>query len=317
MNDRPDNLHDHSYSESTAISRPQSVAVASSRTSTSHDPNPGGNHHNAFELHQIETHEDDEPWSLSSAESRVITRRSRSVVDQRSIRSQPPRKGLAGWVQKRWARNVVMTVPENKNRDHFGEPFFLRYQGMGDGACGMPVVFPQRGLSYPNEGFRIAKPSSPGSLLLISSRIALERTFLAYIRTSVVLAMQGVLVAQLFRLQRESTANDRLGYYEVGIPLSVSCHAVAIAVAVIGAYRFFKQQHAVALGKIYAGGWELNCIAGLFAAVSLISPRRGGHWRDWKRVLSDRAQVILVTFVLSLVIAVEIDMDHDNATLMA
>ncbi|PLB37128.1 DUF202 domain-containing protein [Aspergillus candidus] len=241
MNDRPDNLHDHSYSESTAISRPQSVAVASSRTSTSHDPNPGGNHHNAFELHQIETHEDDEPWSLSSAESRVITRRSRSVVDQRSIRSQPPRKGLAGWVQKRWARNVVMTVPENKNRDHF----------------------------------------------------ALERTFLAYIRTSVVLAMQGVLVAQLFRLQRESTANDRLGYYEVGIPLSVSCHAVAIAVAVIGAYRFFKQQHAVALGKIYAGGWELNCIAGLFAAV------------------------ILVTFVLSLVIAVEIDMDHDNATLMA
>ncbi|PLN82793.1 hypothetical protein BDW42DRAFT_166162 [Aspergillus taichungensis] len=241
MNDRPDNLHDHSYSESTAVSRPQSVAIASSRASTSHDQNPWGNHDDAFELHQIETQEDDSPWSLSSGESRVITRRTRSHVDQRSISSQPPRKGLAGWVQRQWVRNVVMTVPENKNRDHF----------------------------------------------------ALERTFLAYIRTSVVLAMQGVLVAQLFRLQRESTPNDRLGYYEVGIPLSVSCHAVAILVAALGAYRFFKQQHAVALGKIYAGGWELNCIAGLFAAV------------------------ILVTFILSLVIAVEIDMDNDNTALMA
>lgn len=127
--------------------------------------------------------------------------------------------------------------------------------------------------------------------------------------------MQGVLVAQLFRLQRQSTANDRLGYYEVGIPLSVSCHAVAIVVAAIGAYRFFKQQRAVALGKIYAGGWELNCIAGLFGAVSFIPPPQ------WviKEIgtVSDRAQVILVTFILSLFIAVEIDKDHDPTTLLA
>ena len=146
MNDRPDNLHDHSYSESTAVSRPQSVAVASNRASASHDRNLWGNHDDAFELHQIETQEDESPWSLSSAESRVVTRRVRSRVDQHSISSQPPRKGLAGWVQKQWARNVVMTVPENKNRDHFGESLFF------SAIKGWAMVHVECRLSFLNEG---------------------------------------------------------------------------------------------------------------------------------------------------------------------
>lgn len=269
MNDRPDHLEDHSRSESTAVSRPQSVLVAVASSRTSHDPDPWGNHGDAYELHEIETQEDDSPWSLSSAESRVVTRRTRSIVDQRSIRSQPPRKGLAGWVQKQWTRNVVMTVPENKNRDHFGETFLCHARDgqwcMWNAGFLAPPVWDST--SHNLTPRRVASLAN-----LSQSRIALERTFLAYIRTSVVLAMQGVFVAQLFRLQRQSTGDDRLGYYEVGIPLSVSCHAVAIVVATIGAYRFFKQQHAMALGKIYAGGWELNCIAGLFAAVSFQSP---------------------------------------------
>jgi len=72
--------------------------------------------------------------------------------------------------------------------------------------------------------------------------------------------MQGVLVAQLFRLQRPGGKVDRLSFHEVGIPLSVACHFVAIAVALIGAFRFWKQQNAIARGKVYAGGWELNSL---------------------------------------------------------
>ncbi|KAJ5638795.1 hypothetical protein N7528_001185 [Penicillium herquei] len=112
---------------------------------------------------------------------------------------------------------------------------------------------------------------------------ALERTFLAYIRTSVVIAMQGVVIAQLFRLQRAPSEMDRLRFYQVGIPLSVTCHCVAVLVALIGAYRFWRQQSAISLGKVHAGGWELNSVGILLFCI------------------------ILVTLVISVAIIVEID----------
>lgn len=99
---------------------------------------------------------------------------------------------------------------------------------------------------------------------------ALERTFLAYIRTSVILAMQGVLIAQLFRLQFAGSSKG-LGYHEVGVPLSVTCHCAAIVTAILGAHRFWKQQSAIALGTVYAGGWELNCIGFLTTAITVVT----------------------------------------------
>ncbi|KAJ5151437.1 uncharacterized protein N7482_010689 [Penicillium canariense] len=97
---------------------------------------------------------------------------------------------------------------------------------------------------------------------------ALERTFLAYVRTSVTIAMQGVVIAQLFRLQ---PAEDRLKFYKAGKPVSVACHCVAIIVALIGAYRFWRQQNAISLGKVHAGGWELNAVGFLLFAIFLIT----------------------------------------------
>ncbi|KXG54632.1 protein of unknown function DUF202 [Penicillium griseofulvum] len=117
---------------------------------------------------------------------------------------------------------------------------------------------------------------------------ALERTFLAYIRTSTVIAMQGVLVAQLFRLQQSLTKFDHLSFYEVAIPLSVACHAVAIVVALIGAFRFWRQQNAIARGKVYAGGWELNSVGILLFAV------------------------IVATLVLTVIILVETDLSPSS-----
>ncbi|KAJ5625462.1 hypothetical protein N7510_001771 [Penicillium lagena] len=112
---------------------------------------------------------------------------------------------------------------------------------------------------------------------------ALERTFLAYVRTSTVIAMQGVLIAQLFRLQQSKSQQNSLRFEQVGIPLSVACHCVALLVALIGAYRFWKQQSAVALGKIHAGGWEVNMVGILLFLV------------------------ITTTLVLSIAIVVELD----------
>ncbi|KAF3031063.1 hypothetical protein E8E15_011627 [Penicillium rubens] len=136
----------------------------------------------ALELHTIQTREDDElDYSTASASSgeehRVPTNRITSRPD--SQRRLEARKGLWGKICRLWTRNVVITVPQKSNRDHF----------------------------------------------------ALERTFLAYIRTSTVIAMQGVLVAQLFRLQRppEKANRHRLTFYE------------------LGAVRFFRQQNAIVI----------------------------------------------------------------------
>lgn len=85
--------------------------------------------------------------------------------------------------------------------------------------------------------------------------------------------MQGVLIAQLFRLQQIHGIQGGLRFHEVGIPLSAACHCVAAFVALIGAYRFWRQQNAIARGKFFAGGWEMNMVGIFLCAVSVhISP---------------------------------------------
>ncbi|KAJ5143214.1 uncharacterized protein N7515_002001 [Penicillium bovifimosum] len=100
---------------------------------------------------------------------------------------------------------------------------------------------------------------------------ALERTFLAYIRTSTMIAMQGVLVAQLFRLQAPKNKVNHLSFNEVGVPLSVACHCVAVVVALVGASRFWRQQSAISRGKVHAGGWELNLVGILLFMVVVVT----------------------------------------------
>lgn len=148
----------------------------------------------------------------------------------------------------------------------------------------------------------------------LTAFLALERTFLAYIRTSVVIAMQGVLIAQLFRLQRSNQDQDRLRFYQVGIPLSVTCHCVAVVVALIGAYRFWRQQSAIARGKVHAGGWELNSVGIL---LFLVSRESHLHIRElspaWPLLINKKTnQIILVTLVISVVIIVEIEKSPTN-----
>jgi hypothetical protein len=79
--------------------------------------------------------------------------------------------------------------------------------------------------------------------------------------------MQGILIAQLFRLQTSHTT--RFDFYTVGIPLSIAFQCCAMLVSFMGAFRFWRQQSAITRGKVFAGGWELNCIGFLSLVVSL------------------------------------------------
>ncbi|PVI02472.1 hypothetical protein DM02DRAFT_589349 [Periconia macrospinosa] len=90
--------------------------------------------------------------------------------------------------------------------------------------------------------------------------LALERTFLGYLRTSLALAMAGVLTAQLFHLQRSVSPNPTIGFFVMGIPLSATFIGFGMLVLLVGAYRFWLQQNAMMRGKVYAGGWDINCV---------------------------------------------------------
>ena len=69
--------------------------------------------------------------------------------------------------------------------------------------------------------------------------------------------MSGVLIAQLFRLQNPANPDPTTQYLVLGHSLGVACQAVAIALAIIGAHRYWRQQKALAREKVRAGGWEI------------------------------------------------------------
>ncbi|KAF2831280.1 hypothetical protein CC86DRAFT_366680 [Ophiobolus disseminans] len=109
--------------------------------------------------------------------------------------------------------------------------------------------------------------------------LALERTFLGYLRTSLILVMTGVLIAQLFRLQHVSTPNPDFGFFVIGRPLSITFIASAILVMLVGAFRFWKLQGGLVRGKAYTGGWEVLVVMGLSGFVSYGMNEYGGVGR--------------------------------------
>lgn len=103
-----------------------------------------------------------------------------------------------------------------------------------------------------------------------SSEIALERTFLGYLRTSLALATTGVFIAQLFRLQPPSNDDLPFSYFAIGRPLSVTFISMALVVIIIGAIRFWRLQSLLVLGKSRSGGWEVLAIMASSLLVSSV-----------------------------------------------
>ena len=80
----------------------------------------------AIELQEIQTREDDEldlsSASISSGEYRVENPQRSGPARPASIQTTPSdSKGPFKYVREFWTRHVVLTVPQKKNRDYFGE----------------------------------------------------------------------------------------------------------------------------------------------------------------------------------------------------
>jgi uncharacterized membrane protein YidH (DUF202 family) len=105
---------------------------------------------------------------------------------------------------------------------------------------------------------------------LLTKLTALERTFLGYLRTSLALSITGIMIAQLLRLDSllsqpsKPTPNHAIG----GVPLAAAFIIGSIVTVLTGAIRFWRQQVAMAEGKVWAGGPELLFVWGTFVAVS-------------------------------------------------
>ncbi|KAF3807500.1 hypothetical protein GCG54_00000029 [Colletotrichum gloeosporioides] len=97
--------------------------------------------------------------------------------------------------------------------------------------------------------------------------LALERTFLAYLRTGVATAILGTIVAQLFALQQ---ADSGFGYSMLGKPLATVCYGLSICTTLLGACRAWRLQNAMLRGKAIAGGFEVTSLAVGFLALVLI-----------------------------------------------
>jgi uncharacterized membrane protein YidH (DUF202 family) len=88
--------------------------------------------------------------------------------------------------------------------------------------------------------------------------VALERTFLGYLRTSLALSFAGTTIGQLLHLTDPHLAR---GFFIASVIGSA-------IVVLMGAIRFWRQQVAMSEhGKVHASGFEMYIIFGVFLAV--------------------------------------------------
>lgn len=173
-----------------------------------------------------------------------------------------PQQWYAG-VKNLWRHHIRLSVPHADCRDHLGRICLAD-------AANRPHRQHHR---------------------LLTIRKANERTYLGYLRTSLALSMVGVAIAQLYRLKHSPSPNPVYGYYVLGKPIACIFHASALGVILVGAVRFFRQQSAMSIGKVHAGGWEVLVICGWVFLVSVITTgglHDGGEMADSSIALTGR-----------------------------
>jgi hypothetical protein len=104
-----------------SVPEPPNALLSDSRPTSAR--NDSFNDREAFELHNIQTREDDDldypdPSGSSSDEYHGTVRRTASRTD--SQRELQARNGVWGRICRFWARHVSITVSQKANRDHFG-----------------------------------------------------------------------------------------------------------------------------------------------------------------------------------------------------
>lgn len=103
--------------------------------------------------------------------------------------------------------------------------------------------------------------------------LALERTFLAWLRTSLSFASIGIAITQLFRLNTslQNSPIDQNQLHHVGKPLGATFIAIAVVILGIGFHRYFESQHYVIRGKFPASRGSIFLVAFVGGALIIAS----------------------------------------------
>lgn len=105
-----------------------------------------------------------------------------------------------------------------------------------------------------------------------------ERTFLAWLRTSLAFASIGIAVTQLFRLNTSASSGSGDGssdpyqhLRQLGKPLGATFLAISIVVLFVGFHRYFEAQHWIIRGKFPASRGSITLIALIALALMVTS----------------------------------------------
>lgn len=110
-----------------------------------------------------------------------------------------------------------------------------------------------------------------------------ERTFLAWLRTSLSFASIGIAITQLFRLNTtiakshedssdpSASASPQAKLRHVGKPLGATFIAISIVILFIGFHRYFEAQHYVIRGKFPASRGSILIVTGVAGALIVCS----------------------------------------------
>ncbi len=104
-----------------------------------------------------------------------------------------------------------------------------------------------------------------------------ERTFLAWLRTSLAFASIGIAVTQLFRLNTSISGGTPSGddpyqhLRQLGKPLGATFLGISIVVLFVGFHRYFEGQHWIIRGKFPASRGSVAFIAAVAFALMVTS----------------------------------------------
>ncbi|TVY19277.1 hypothetical protein LARI1_G002361 [Lachnellula arida] len=103
--------------------------------------------------------------------------------------------------------------------------------------------------------------------------LALERTFLAWLRTSLAFASIGIAITQLFRLNVTAEGSGEIysRLRQMGKPLGATFLGISIVMLGVGFHRYFESQHWIIRGKFPASRGSIALVALITFALMITS----------------------------------------------